>query len=244
MARTSQDILKLVEEQRVEFISLQFTDIVGVIKNVTIPAAQLADCLDHGVWFDGSSIEGFARIAESDMFLVPDLESFAVVPWDREAGFATARLICDVYTPEGKPFAGDPRNCLKGALEEAAQMGFVYNVGPELEFFLFKPGDDGQRVPMPHDAAGYFDLTTDEAADVRKEMVEALEALGIVVEASHHEVAIGQHEIDFKYDDAMRTADNAVTFRTTLKAVAPSASLSQGMMPNVSRSGSRYMSLS
>src|SRR6185503_18693289 len=179
MPRTPQDILGLVEEQQVEFISLQFTDIVGMVKNVTIPVAQLGDCLDHGVWFDGSSIEGFARIAESDMFLVPDLESFAIVPWDRGEGFTTARLICDVFMPDGKPFAGDPRYVLKSALQDAERMGFVYNVGPELEFFLFKLGPDGRPLPEPHDAAGYFDVSTDQATHIRRTMVRALSAFGI-----------------------------------------------------------------
>ena len=231
MARTSQDILKLVEEQHVEFISLQFTDIVGMVKNVTIPVAQLGDCLDHGVWFDGSSIEGFARIAESDMFLVPDLETYALIPWDRGEGFTTARMICDVYTPDGKPFAGDPRHVLKTALDEAAQMGFVYNVGPELEFFLFKSDSDGRPAPVPHDAAGYFDVSTDLATHIRRHMVRALEAFDIEVEAAHHEVAIGQHEIDFKYGPALRTADHAVTFRVALKAVAQQHNLYATFMP-------------
>jgi glutamine synthetase len=231
MARTSQDILKLVEEQHVEFISLQFTDIVGMVKNVTIPVAQLGDCLDHGVWFDGSSIEGFARIAESDMFLVPDLETYALIPWDRGEGFTTARMICDVYTPDGKPFAGDPRYVLKTALDEAAQMGFVYNVGPELEFFLFKSDSDGRPAPVPHDAAGYFDVSTDLATHIRRHMVRALEAFDIEVEAAHHEVAIGQHEIDFKYGPALRTADHAVTFRVALKAVAQQHNLYATFMP-------------
>ena len=231
MARTSQDILKLVEEQHVEFISLQFTDIVGMVKNVTIPVAQLGDCLDHGVWFDGSSIEGFARIAESDMFLVPDLETYALIPWDSGEGFTTARMICDVYTPDGKPFAGDPRYVLKTALDEAAQMGFVYNVGPELEFFLFKSDSDGRPAPVPHDAAGYFDVSTDLATHIRRHMVRALEAFDIEVEAAHHEVAIGQHEIDFKYGPALRTADHAVTFRVALKAVAQQHNLYATFMP-------------
>jgi glutamine synthetase len=139
MARTNDEILATVEEQGVEFVNLQFTDIVGMVKNVTIPVRQLPDCLDHGVWFDGSSIEGFARIAESDMFLIPDLETYAVIPWDQAAGYPTARMICDVYTPDGKPFAGDPRHILRTAVAQAAREGMVYNVGPELEFFLFKP---------------------------------------------------------------------------------------------------------
>ena len=231
MARTNDDILKLVADQRIEFINLQFTDIVGLVKNVTIPVRQLPDCLDHGVWFDGSSIEGFARIAESDMFLVPDRESYAMIPWDESAGFPTARLICDVFTPDGKPFAGDPRHILKLAVEQAAQQGMVYNVGPELEFFLFKPDAQGRPSPDPHDVASYFDVSTDMATHIRRQMVRALGAFGIEVEASHHEVAIGQHEIDFKYGPALRTADHAVTFRTTLKAVAQQQGLYATFMP-------------
>jgi glutamine synthetase len=231
MARTNDDILAVVADQRIEFINLQFTDIVGMVKNVTIPVAQLPDCLDHGVWFDGSSIEGFARIAESDMFLVPDLESYAPIPWDNGAGFPTARMICDVYTPDGKPFAGDPRHILKQANDEAAQMGMGFNVGPELEFFLFKTDASGRPAPDPHDVAGYFDVSTDLATHIRRQMVRALSTFGIEVEATHHEVAIGQHEIDFKYGPALRTADHAVTFRTTLKAIAQQQGLHATFMP-------------
>ena len=231
MARTNDDILAVVADQRIEFINLQFTDIVGMVKNVTIPVAQLADCLDHGVWFDGSSIEGFARIAESDMFLVPDLESYAPIPWDAGAGFPTARMICDVYMPDGKPFAGDPRHILKLATDEAARMGMGYNVGPELEFFLFKTDPSGRPSPDPHDVAGYFDVSTDLATHIRRQMVRALSTFGIEVEATHHEVAIGQHEIDFKYGPALRTADHAVTFRTTLKAIAQQQGLHATFMP-------------
>jgi glutamine synthetase len=231
MVRTNEEILATVEEQSVEFINLQFTDIVGMVKNVTIPVRQLPDCLDHGVWFDGSSIEGFARIAESDMFLIPDRETYAVIPWDQAAGYPTARMICDVYTPDGKPFAGDPRHILRTAVAEAAREGMVYNVGPELEFFLFKPGASGAPMPDPHDAAGYFDVSTDMATHIRRQMVRALAAFEIEVEASHHEVAIGQHEIDFKYGPALRTADHAVTFRTTLKAIAQQMGLYATFMP-------------
>jgi len=228
----SQDQIRdLVKEHRVEFINLQFTDIVGIIKNVTIPASQIEDMLDHGVWFDGSSIEGFARIAESDMYLVPDLDTYALIPWDSEPDMATARFICDVYTPKGDPFPGDPRNALKNVLAEAAGMGFRFNTGPELEFFLFRPGPDGKPEPLPHDAAGYFDVSTDYATGIRRQMVKALQAFGIVVEASHHEVAIGQHEIDFQYGEALRTADFAVTFRITLKAVAQRHGLYATFMP-------------
>lgn len=231
MARSNDEIRAIVAAQRIEFINLQFTDIVGMVKNVTIPVEQLDDCLDHGVWFDGSSIEGFARIAESDMFLVPDADSYAMIPWDSAAGYPTARLICDVFTPDGKPFAGDPRAILKHAVSEAAQLGMGYNVGPELEFFLFKTDANGKPIADPHDVAGYFDVSTDLASHIRRQMVRALSAFGIEVEAAHHEVAIGQHEIDFKYGPALRTADHAVTFRTTLKAIAQQQGLHATFMP-------------
>lgn len=231
MAPGAQEVLDLAKEQQVEFINLQFTDIVGMVKNVTIPIAQLRDCVDHGVWFDGSSIEGFARIAESDMFLIPDLGTYALIPWDREAGVTTARLICDVYTPDGRPFPGDPRHVLRRVLAEAEELGYEYNTGPELEFFLFRPNANGRPAPIPHDDAGYFDVSTDMAVHVRRQMVKALQAFGINVEASHHEVAPGQHEIDFQYGDALQTADNAVTFRVTLKAIAQRNGLYATFMP-------------
>src|SRR6266542_1900440 len=240
-AAMKQHVFEQAEAANVRFVSLQFTDIMGVVKNVHIPFHKFGDAVDHGLWFDGSSIEGFARIHESDMFLDPDLETFGVIPWERGDN-ATAKVICDVYTPDGEPFAGDPRGVLRKQLQRARELGFTYKTGPELEFFMLRRasetanGKNGTGAlpvvePLPHDAAGYFDLTTDEAANVRKEMVEALEELGIVVEASHHEVAIGQHEIDFKYDDAMRTSDNAVTFRTTLKAIAQRHGLYATFMP-------------
>jgi glutamine synthetase len=234
-------VWELAEAANVRFVSLQFTDIMGVVKNVHIPFHKFGDAVEHGLWFDGSSVEGFARIHESDMYLDPDLDTFGVIPWERDEN-ATAKVVCDVYMPDGQPFAGDPRSVLRRQLEHAAQLGYRYMTGPELEFFMLRRNDasapaDGSngRGPLvetlPHDQAGYFDLTTDEAANVRKEMVEALEELGIVVEASHHEVAIGQHEIDFRFDDAMRTADNAVTFRTTLKAIAQLHGLYATFMP-------------
>jgi glutamine synthetase len=231
VVRSAQEVQDLAKEQQVEFINLQFTDIVGMVKNVTIPVEQLADCLEHGVWFDGSSIEGFARIAESDMYLVPDLATYALIPWDRGAGVTTARLICDVYTPDGRPFPGDPRHVLRRALAEAEELGFDYKTGPELEFFLFRPKPDGSPAPVPHDDAGYFDVSTDMAVGVRRQMVKALHEFGIKVEASHHEVATGQHEIDFQYGPALQTADNAVTFRITLKAVAQRNGLYATFMP-------------
>jgi glutamine synthetase len=228
-----QRVFEQAETANVRFVSLQFTDIMGIVKNVHIPFHKFGDAVDHGLWFDGSSVEGFARIHESDMFLDPDLETFGMIPW--EGG--TAKVICDVYTPDGEAFAGDPRGVLRRQIKLASDMGFRYMTGPELEFFMVRrtglePDNGLPKVEaLPHDQAGYFDLTTDEASNVRKKMVEALEELGIVVEASHHEVAIGQHEIDFKYDDAMRTADNAVTFRTTLKAIAQQHGLYATFMP-------------
>ncbi|MDZ4720707.1 MAG: type I glutamate--ammonia ligase [Roseiflexaceae bacterium] len=233
MPRTANDIVQLSEQQRVEFISLQFTDILGMVKNVTIPVAQLPDCLDHGVWFDGSSIEGLARnrIAENDMYLVPDLDTYALVPWDDTAGFPTARIICDIHSPDGRPFAGDPRSMLKRAIEEAQHMGMTYHVAPEMEFFLFKSDSDGRPLPVPHDEAGYFDATTDATTHIRRRMVRALNAFGIEVEATHHEVAIGQHEIDLRYTPALQAADHVVTLRTTLKAVAQQQGLYATFMP-------------
>ncbi|MBI2863428.1 MAG: type I glutamate--ammonia ligase [Chloroflexi bacterium] len=224
------EVLKKAEAEKVKFVNLQFTDVVGVVKSVTIPIQQLPSAIDHGKWFDGSSIEGFARIAESDMYLVPDLSTFQVIPWERGQN-TTARVICWVYTPGGEPFAGDPRVVLMKAMSEASALGYVFNTGPELEFFLFKPDENGRIAPLPHDRGGYFDLSTDLAADVRKEMVNVLADLGIKVETAHHEVAMGQHEIDFQYDDALTTADNAVTFKYALKAVAQQHGLHTTFMP-------------
>jgi glutamine synthetase len=228
---TSKDeITRRVAEEGVEFISMQFTDIVGLVKSVTMPVEELDTALDRGVWFDGSSVEGFARIAESDMYLVPDLDTFALIPWEQDSG-PTARFICDVYTPSGEPFAGDPRHVLKRAMAEAASLGLDFNTGPEPEFFLFKRDGDGSAVPLPHDRGGYFDLSTDRGVQVRKRMSNALAAFGIRVEASHHEVATGQHEIDFRYTRALRGADNVVTFKATLKEVARQHGLHATFMP-------------
>jgi glutamine synthetase len=221
----------LIQHENVRFVNLQFTDIAGIVKQISIPVEHWGTAVDHGIWFDGSSIEGFVRIAEGDMYLVPDLDTFAVVPWGQE-DLATARVICDVYTPEGEPFAGDPRFVLKRALAKAAIMGYGFNTGPELEFFLFRPDANGRLLPLSlHDEAGYFDVSTDLAHSVRRQMVNALQQFGISVEAAHHEVAPGQHEIDFKYGDALRTADNAVTLRTTLKAIAQRNGLYCTFMP-------------
>jgi glutamine synthetase len=221
----------MATEENVAFIHLQFTDVVGIVKGITIPVDQLASALDNGVWFDGSSIQGFARIAESDMYLMPDPATYRVIPWESDGEYATARMICDVYTPEGEPFLGDPRGVLKRVLAEAEGMGLEYNAGPELEFFLFQYDDCGNPTLSPHDLGGYFDYSTDLAVSVRKQMVFALEAFGIVVEAGHHEVASGQHEIDFEYADALSAADNAITFKYVLKAVARQNGLYATFMP-------------
>ena len=232
--------IERAKENNVRFVQLQFTDIMGIVKSVTIPLHQLAGSIEHGTWFDGSSIEGFMRIAESDQYLKPDMATFAEIPWQPGHGTlgsgplgsrGTARVICDVYTPRGEPFAGDPRYVLKRQLERARNLGYVWNTGPELEFFLFRRDDDGPIRPLPHDQAGYFDFSTDLAQEVRQDMVNALESFGIRVEAAHHEVAPGQHEIDFEYADGLRTADNAVTFKFTLKAIAQVHGLYATFMP-------------
>jgi glutamine synthetase len=227
---SKEKIIERVAREGIEFVSLQFTDIVGVVKSVVIPAAELEIVLESGQWFDGSSVEGFARIAESDMYLVPDLDTYAIIPWQQGTS-PTARLICDVYTPEGRPFPGDPRHVLKRAMRAARDKGWVYNVGPEPEFFLFRRDDTGRAVPRPHDQGGYFDLSSDRGIEVRKEMSKALAAFGIRVEASHHEVAPGQQEIDFRYTNALRAADNVVTFKSTLKEVARQQGLHATFMP-------------
>jgi len=222
--------LDKAEEDGVKFIQLQFTDIHGAIKSVTIPIHKLAESLEKGTWFDGSSIEGFTRIAESDMYLKPDPSTYAILPWETREE-ATARLICDVYTPDGKPFEGDPRYILKRAMKEAEELGYEYKVGPELEFFLFKPREE-EIIPVTHDKAGYFDFSPrDLATQVRKDIIKALESMGLEVEMSHHEVAPGQHEIDFKYDNALKTADNAITFKHVVKSIAQKHGLYATFMP-------------
>ncbi len=221
---------EIIRRNNIRFVRLQFSDIVGAAKQVTIPIDLWDEAVEQGVWFDGSSVEGFARVAESDMYLVPDLDTFAPIPWEME--LSTARVICDVYTPDGMPFVGDPRYVLKRQLEEARALGFDFMVGPEMEFFLFRPHPDGSLIPLqPHDEAGYFDVSTDLAHGVRRQMIDALTALGIKVEASHHEVASGQSEIDLHYGMALTTADNTMTVRTTLKAVAQKNGLHCTFMP-------------
>ncbi|MGI5915375.1 MAG: type I glutamate--ammonia ligase [Anaerolineae bacterium] len=228
---TNESIMKAVCDHEVRFITLQFTDIMGMVKSITVPSGQLERVLRNGIWFDGSSIEGFARVSESDMFLVPDLDTFAIVPW-RGAVHKTARFICNVFTPDGERFSGAPRSALISALEDARAMGFEFYVGPELEFFLFEAGENGEPVPgKTHDRASYFDATADRAALVRQDMIMALECFGIEVEAGHHECAHGQHEIDFHYGSALAAADNAVTFKYVLKAIAQQHNLYATFMP-------------
>ena len=234
MAREPDPVARIrtAEAAGIRFVQLQFTDIIGAVKAVTIPIHQLEGSVQHGTWFDGSSIEGFTRIAESDQYLMPDMRTFSEIPWQRGDGpRGTARVICDVFTPRGEPFVGDPRNVLRRQVERARKLGYLVNMGPELEFFLFRRDDDGKVAPLPHDLAGYFDFSTDLAQEVRQDMVDALEAFGIRVEAAHHEVAAGQHEIDFEYADALQTADNAVTFKFTLKAIAQQHGLYATFMP-------------
>lgn len=220
----------IIKRNNIRFVRLQFSDVVGAVKQVTIPIEHWDQAVEQGVWFDGSAVEGFARVAESDMYLVPDLETFAPIPWEME--LSTARVICDVYTPDGEHFAGDPRHVLRRQLARAMQLGFEFMVGPELEFFLFRYHKDGSLFPLvPQDEAGYFDVSTDLAHSVRRQMIDALSAMGIMVEAAHHEVASGQSEIDFRYGPALIAADNSMTYRTTLKAIAQKSGLHCTFMP-------------
>jgi glutamine synthetase len=224
------EVIEITKSENVQFIDLQFVDIFGATKSVTIPASGLEEALERGVWFDGSSIQGFARIQESDMFLRPDPVTFRILPWtlDDPQGIR-ARIICDVYNPDGTPFEGDPRYVLRRAVAHAEKLGFMYNTGPELEFFLFRANGTGA---VPHDVGGYFDFSPgDEAQRVRSDISRALETLRIHVEMAHHEVAIGQHEIDFRYEHAMHAADNAITFKYTVKGIAAKHGLMATFMP-------------
>ncbi len=228
---TKEDILQIVEEEDVEFIRLQFTDMFGVFKNVAITSSQLEKALHNECMFDGSSIDGFVRIEESDMYLYPDVDSFEIFPWRPQQG-KVARLICDVYRPEGVPFEGDPRHILKRVLKQADDMGYEFNVGPECEFFLFHTDDDGLPTTITHEKAGYFDLgPVDLGENARRDMVLTLEEMGFEIEASHHEVAPAQHEIDFKYGPALITADNIMTFKLAVKTMAKRRGLHASFMP-------------
>ena len=212
-----QKVLKQAEKDDIKFITLQFTDLLGVIKELIIPVEELEDASRNGVWFDGSSVEGFARIQESDLFLKPDMSTYAVVPWLTENG-RTARLICDIYRADGKPFEGDPRFILKQAVGQAAKEGFEYNVGPEPEFYLFRT--DSEKRTSPVDYGSYFDLSSNEGYKAIKKIIAALENFGIKVETSHHEVGFGQYEIDFNYGQCLDTADKVVTLKYSAKRIA------------------------
>lgn len=228
---TKEDIINLVKENGVKFIRLQFTDIFGTLKNVAITDRQLEKALNNECMFDGSSIDGFVRIEESDMNLRPNLDSFVIFPWRPQQG-KVARLICDVYKPDGKPFEGDPRYILKKAIADAAELGYTMNVGPECEFFLFETDENGNATTNTQDKGGYFDLApTDLGENARRDMTLALEEMGFEIEASHHEVAEGQNEIDFKYGDALTTADSIMTFKLVVKSIAQRHGLHASFMP-------------
>lgn len=228
---SKEDIIRLADENDVEFIRMQFTDIFGQMKNVAITRAQLEKALNNQIMIDGSSIEGFTRIHESDQYLHPDLDTFVILPW-RPQHERVARLICDVYNPDGTPFVGDPRHVLKNVLDKAAKLGYTFNVGPECEFFLFDTDEHGHPTTQTSDEAGYFDLgPLDHGEGTRREICIALEAMGFEIEASHHEVAAGQHEIDFKYADALTAADNIMTFKLAVKTIAQRNGLHATFMP-------------
>ncbi len=228
---TKEELLERLRSENVRFLRLQFTDITGVTKSVEVPTSQFAKALDGDMVFDGSSIEGFVRIEESDMILKPDLSTFAVYPW-ADGDARVARLICDVHTADGRPFEGDPRRVLRRQIEAAAAMGYRMMAGAEAEFFLFYRTPEGAPTRRPHDAGGYFDLTPVDLGEIaRRDMVDTLERMGIEVGASHHEVAPGQHEIDFRYADALVTADNLATFRFVVRSIALRHGLHATFMP-------------
>jgi len=227
----SKDLLKRVKEDGVKFVSLQFTDVTGSVKSVDMPVRGLEGALEDGVWFDGSSVEGFARIQESDMRLVLDPDTYAVLPWSLDER-RRARIFCDIQMPDGSPFEGDPRGVLKRMIAKIAERGWTYNIGPEPEFFLFKGGNGGSVHPVPHDVGGYFDFSAgDDAVRVRTELMDALSSMGLEVEVGHHEVALGQHEIDFRFADAVKAADNVLTLKYTVKAIAALHGLTASFMP-------------
>lgn len=228
---TKQDILRMVEEEDVEFIRLQFTDMYGNLKNVAVTTSQLQKALNNQCMFDGSSIEGFVRIEESDMYLYPDLDTFAIFPWRPQQG-KVARFLCDVHHIDGAPFEGDPRYILKKVLQEASDMGYTFQAGPECEFFLFNLDEAGLPSTTSQEKGGYFDVgPVDYGENARREMVLTLEEMGFEIEASHHEVAPAQHEIDFKYEDGLKTADNIVTFKMAVRTIARRHGMHATFMP-------------
>ena len=223
------EILERIKKDNIKFISFQFSDVTGKVKSVDAPVEQLEGALDGGIWFDGSSVQGFARIQESDMHLYVDTDTYAVLPWTPDE-MKRARFFCDIYTPDDEPSPSDPRGMLKKKMAELKEKGYIFNCGPEPEFFLFRP--NGGIYPVPHDVGGYFDFSSDdEAATVRTELMYALNTMGLEVEVGHHEVALGQHEIDFRFADALRTADNVMTMKYTVKAIAAKHDLIASFMP-------------
>jgi len=229
---TKEEILAIIEKENVNFFRIQFCDINGFMKNVAVPKSQIKKALDGKIMFDGSSIDGFARIQESDMYLVPDYDTFCILPWRNQQGVAAARIICDVHKSDGSPYEGCPRVNLKRVLAQAKEMGFTMNVGTEAEFFLFKLDDDGKSTTTTDDNAGYFSLDPEDTGqNCRREIIEVLEEMGFEIEASHHEVAEGQHEINFKYADALTCADNTLTFKWVVKSVAKKHGLHATFMP-------------
>jgi len=232
MQRGHGETIARAQQDDVKFVSLQFTDVMGTIKNVTIPVSELSEALENGIWFDGSSVEGYTRICESDMYLMPDPNTYQILPWSSPEQ-RTARVVCDVLQPNGEPFPADPRSVLKAALAECQNMGYTYYVSSEIEFFLFTMREDRpSRRPVPHDVASYFDFSPrDLASEVRQDIILALESMGIEVERAHHEVASGQHEINFRYADALTSADSCMTFKYVVKAVAQEHGLHATFMP-------------
>lgn len=227
----NEDVLQMAQDNDVKFVRLQFTDLFGMSKNIAITVDYLQKALDNKYIFDGSSIDGFVRIEESDMLLYPDIDTFTVFPWRPQNG-RVARLICDIYNPDGTAFEGDPRFILKKALKEAEALGYTFNVGPECEFFLFHTDDNGKPTTITHDKGGYFDLSPmDLGEDARRDICLTLEDMGFAIEASHHEVANGQHEIDFRYGEALKAADNLMTFKIVVKTIARRHGLYATFMP-------------
>lgn len=225
------NLLARAKEDGVKFVSYQFTDVTGTVKSVDAPVERLQETLENDIWFDGSSVEGFARIQESDMRLRVDSDTYAVLPWT-SPDLRRARLFCDIYQPDGTPFAGDPRGVLRRMIAKIEERGWTFNVGPEPEFFLFRRNGGDSVHPVPHDIGGYFDFSpNDEAVRVRTELMAALNTMGLEIEVGHHEVALGQHEIDFRFADALRTADNVLTLKYTVKAIAAQNGLIASFMP-------------
>jgi glutamine synthetase len=229
---TRDEILKIIEEKNINFFRLQFVDINGFMKNIAIPRSQINKALDGMMMFDGSSIDGFARIEESDMYLTPDYNTFCILPWRNKDGVAAARIICDIHKSDGSPFEGCPRVNLKRVLAQAKEMGYLMNVGTEAEFFLFNLSPEGHPTTETNDSAGYFSVDPDDSGiNCRREIIETLEKMGFEIEASHHEVAEGQHEVNFKYADALECADNTITFKWVVKTIAKKYNLHATFMP-------------